>query len=240
MDDERRPDETVVAPSTAEHVLIWIGFPLAGAAAGWLLRAIAAWVTTVSWVPLPGPIRFAVEMVAGAPYAAPIALGIGAAAGLVVAMLSHAEQVTVTVRDDHLHLRHGETEQRVEHSAIAAVFLDGKHLVAHGARGEELLREASDLDQHELEAALRAHAYPWFEDDPRAQDLRRWVPGLDGLPAGADPLLKARQRALEKDDADDAAQLRDELATLGVVVRDDASRQHWRRVDPKPDPDPTS
>ena len=48
------------------------------------------------------------------------------------------------------------------------------------------------------------------------------------LPVGADALLKARARALDKGDSGDAAELRSELARLGVVVRDEKKRQFVR------------
>ncbi|MGH3490867.1 MAG: CysS/YqeB C-terminal domain-containing protein [Actinopolymorphaceae bacterium] len=40
--------------------------------------------------------------------------------------------------------------------------------------------------------------------------------------------MKARARALDRKDAGDATQLRDELAKLGVVVRDEEKRQFLR------------
>jgi hypothetical protein len=58
------------------------------------------------------------------------------------------------------------------------------------------------------------------------------VPDLPGLPAGADPLLKARQRALAQSHGEEARELRSELARLGVMVRDEEQRQHVRRSDP--------
>jgi hypothetical protein len=57
------------------------------------------------------------------------------------------------------------------------------------------------------------------------------VPGLPELPAGADALLTARARTVGKD-ADDAAELRTELAALGVVVSDRDGRQHYRLSPP--------
>jgi cysteinyl-tRNA synthetase len=49
------------------------------------------------------------------------------------------------------------------------------------------------------------------------------VPGVDGLPPGADALLTAREK-----NSDDADELRAELARLGVVVRDEKGKQYWR------------
>jgi hypothetical protein len=53
---------------------------------------------------------------------------------------------------------------------------------------------------------------------------------MPGLPEGANALLNARTRALAKKQKDDEAELRREVGTLGVVVRDEGTRQYWRRA----------
>jgi hypothetical protein len=47
---------------------------------------------------------------------------------------------------------------------------------------------------------------------------------MPGLPAGANALFTAREKA----DSDDSRELRSELAKLGVLVRDDKGKQYWR------------
>ena len=48
------------------------------------------------------------------------------------------------------------------------------------------------------------------------------------LPPGADPLLRARAKVLGK--RDEAAELRAELARIGLVVRDERKRQYVRTL----------
>ncbi|HEY8692975.1 MAG TPA: cysteine--tRNA ligase, partial [Chloroflexota bacterium] len=76
-------------------------------------------------------------------------------------------------------------------------------------------------------------------------DLDRSVPGL-ALPAGAEELLGARRRARDAKDFARADQLREELASLGVVVTDTVEGQRWKVGDKKkrdrasrPGPNPT-
>jgi hypothetical protein len=70
----------------------------------------------------------------------------------------------------------------------------------------------------------------WQADgDPHRDEYRRWVDDVPDLPVGANVLLRARARALDKGDGDEVAQLRADLARLGVVVRDESKRQRWRR-----------
>lgn len=223
---------TVVAPPPAERALVWVGFPLIGAAAGWLLKSLAEWATSLPWVPFQGPL----ELVASVPdpQATIGSLALGVAGGLVVAVLAEQDYVRVTVEDDQLTVTRGGSSRRVPRASVEAVFLDGKQLVLLGHETDELVREGGDLpDAERLQAAFRAHGYPWVPGgDPHKDEYRRWVEDLPDLPAGADAVLKARARALDRGDKEDAAQLRLELGKLGIVVRDEGKRQFWRRTRP--------
>jgi hypothetical protein len=73
----------------------------------------------------------------------------------------------------------------------------------------------------------------WLADgDPHAARYQQWLEGEPSLPIGADPLFRARRRALEQGRKDDAEALRNELARLGVVVREQERKQYWRLTDP--------
>jgi hypothetical protein len=223
---------TVVAPPPAERALVWVGFPLIGAAAGWLLKSLAEWATSLPWVPFQGPL----ELVASVPdpQATIGSLALGVAGGLVVAVLAEQDYVRVTVEDDQLTVTRGGSSRRVPRASVEAVFLDGKQLVLLGHETDEVVREGGDLpDAERLQAAFRAHGYPWVPGgDPHKDEYRRGVEDLPELPAGADAVLKARARALDRGDKEDAAQLRLELGKLGIVVRDEGKRQFWRRTRP--------
>jgi hypothetical protein len=220
--------QTVVTEPRWQRFLVWVGFPLLGLAAGWLLKSVAGWVASLPWVPFQGPF----ELVASAPepHASIGALVVGGLAGLVLAILAALDRLTVTVADDQLTLTRGGVTRTVERPLVEAVFLDGKRLVLLGRATEELAREPSDLEADRLGDAFLAHRYPWRADgDPYRDQYQRWVDGVPGLPASADALLRARARALDKGDGDEAAKLRADLARLGVVVRDEDKRQYWRR-----------
>jgi cysteinyl-tRNA synthetase len=55
---------------------------------------------------------------------------------------------------------------------------------------------------------------------------------LPELSPSAHALLKAREKALQDKNEKDIAELRDELAKLGYIVRDEGKRQFWRPVEP--------
>ncbi len=234
MGDSPEYDEIVVADGTAALTVIWLGFPLLGGAAGWLVKLLAAWVAGLPWAPLQGPFRLVDQLSNAEPTSTIVALAVGAAAGLVVAYLAAADLLVVTVGPDTVRLRRGGREQQVERSSVRAVFVDGKQLVILGTSSEEMVRESCDLPSDRLADAFRRGGYPWAEADPFAAEFRRWVPDVPGLPPGADALLRARDRALQKGDDDDVTDLRRELARLGVVVREDNKRQYWRLAQSQP------
>lgn len=210
-----RPGESVVAEPTWARVLVWIGFPLLGAAGGWLLKVAAGWIASWPWGPFRGP--FLLVAAVDEPHATVGALAVGGLAGLVVAYLTALDRLTVTVAGDQVTLARGGTVRSAERRLGDAVFMDGKQLVLLGTAGDELAREGSDLDAERLTDAFRTHGYPWRVDgDPFADRYRRWVEDEPELAAGAN--------------GDDAAELRAELAKLGVVVRDQRKRQYWRRT----------
>ncbi|WP_243709395.1 hypothetical protein [Micromonospora sp. 15K316] len=217
---------TRVGGGAAELVLMWGGFPPLGAGAGWLLAAGAGWIAGLPWVPWKGLF----EAVSRLPQPQ---VGLGAAAvGVVVGVLlagaGTAERLTVTVDRERVALRRDGKQQEIPRQQVRVVLVDGGDLVLLDGDGGELLRERSELNRDRLRAAFRAHGWPWAEEDPHRGAYRLWVPDLPGLPAGADALLRARERALERDRRDDARKLRRELGRLGVVVRDEERRQYWR------------
>ncbi|SCL53307.1 hypothetical protein GA0070606_2099 [Micromonospora citrea] len=217
---------TVVDGGAAELALLWGGFPVLGAGAGWLLAAGAGWLAGLPWAPA----QDLLELVAGLPdpQATIGGMAVGALGGLVVAAIGTAERLAVTVGAERVGLRRDGSRREVARRQVRAVFLDGRDLVLLGPDDDELARERSDLAADRLRAAFRAHGWPWVEDDPHRDAYRRWVPGLPGLPAGADALLRARQKALDDDRGGEARELRGELARCGVVVRDERRRQYWR------------
>lgn len=219
---------TVVGPGPGQRYGVAILLAGLGAGAGALVKPVAGWALSLPWVPLAGPLRL-IDAVPPVPALIGGVL-LGAVAGLMLAVADAAEQLSVVVGRDRLTLRRGEFEATVRRSEVGAVFLDGTRLVVLGHRGEELCSRAGAVPAARLDATLTRYGYPWRPDgDPYRSAYRLWVPGLPGLPAGADALFTARQRALDRDDRAEAELLRTELATMDVVVRDEVVPQVGRR-----------
>ena len=222
-------ETNVVAEPAWAWALVFTGFPLLGAGAGWLLAQGAAWLADRPIVPF----GFVFRAVDGAPQPATtvVACIVGAVAGLLLAVTGWEERLTVVVSQEGVTLRRGRSSPTVVRRDVAGAFVDGKELVLLDRAGGEAARESSDLSTDALRAALAGHGYRWYAGgDPYAAEFARWVEGMPDLPPAADALLRARQRALEKKDKGELAALRRELARHGVVVRDEDRRQFTRVV----------
>ncbi|MBM0274662.1 YqeB family protein [Micromonospora tarensis] len=217
---------TVVSGGPLELAVMWVGFPLLGAGAGWLLAATTGWLARLPWVPFSDLIEWLDRL--PEPPATVGAIAVGVLAGLVIAGIGTAERLIVTVDGAQAQLRRAEENRTVARVDTRVVFLADKHLVLLDGDGAELVRESTDLPATRLAAAFRSHGWGWADDDPHRSAYRLWVPDLPGLPTGADALLRARERAVQRDRNDDARELRRELGLLGVVLRDEGKRQYWR------------
>lgn len=210
------------------RALLFGCLPVVGAALALLLHWGVRWLAGQSWMPLPGPVR----LVASLPER-PAVIGatlVGALAGLVFAGLVHQEFLRVTVSRTEVVLSRPGTIRVLDSAAVAVAFPDRDRLVLLDRAGAELAREPSHLPHRRLAAAFTGYGVAWADRDPHAGAYRRWVPESPELPPAARALLTARERALKAGDEHDIAELRDELARLGIVVRDEKTRQYWRRT----------
>jgi len=205
-----------------------VGFAGIGLALGWVLPWVARWALDLPWVPFEGPLRLLDS--APDPWLQFGAAALGLLAGGWLGVTAIVEALAVTVTDQQVELKINGTTRTFTRAQIAAVFLDSKRLVLLDPTTRELAREKPEVSAKELAAGFRAHGYPWQDADPYLGSYRLWVPDMPGLPEGVNALLNARTRALAKKQKDDEVELRREVGTLGVIVRDEGTRQYWRRI----------
>ena len=198
-----------------------------GAGLGWALMVLVDLLLGLPWIPFRGPL----SLIDSVPdqIAVPVLIGLGLLAGVIFGLYALHEELTITVDDHRVRLQRGDADRRLDRTAVADVFLDGKDLVLLGHDSNELARERTDRPAARLADAFTRHGYPWrAEGDPRAGDFRLWSETAHGLPAAARAMLSMRARALKEKKKEDAADLRRELVNIGVVVRDEGGKQYWR------------
>jgi len=224
MMSSREP--TVLGLSLGDRLLFMIGAPGLGLVLGYFIPRIADWATTLPWMPFEGPLRLiasfdgfwgAVGLLVGG-----LALGVFAAAAVITMTLK------VTLTDTEIQLSKDDKTRTIARSDVGVVFIDGKKLVILDGESRELAREEYEASADDVERAFQSHGYPWVSEDPHADLFRRWVPDHPDLPGAVNAVLRAREIALTKKAADDAADLRTEVQKLGFVVRDEGLRQYVR------------
>jgi hypothetical protein len=223
---------TFLGLSRGLRVMLVVGLTVVGATLGWFLPWLTRWALDLPWVPFRAVLR--VIDSAPDPWLQYGATCVGLLIGAGFSALVIHESLAIRITDQQVELKLSGTARTFSRSQIGAVFLDNKALVLLDPTTQELVREKPVDPATEVADAFRAHGYPWTEADPHLESYQLWVPDLPGLPDGVNALLTARARAIEKKQKDDVAELRREVARLGIFVRDNGKRQYWRRLDQTP------
>jgi cysteinyl-tRNA synthetase len=160
----------------------------------------------------------------------------GVVAGILLASAALEDTLKVSVTDTEVQFQKNKRTRRVPREQIRVAFLDGNDIVLQAADSRELARERHDQLKSEakrISAAFEAHGYPWSaEGDPYRNAFRRWVEDHPEVPPAVNAVLRARSKAIALGDKGkaDARELRDEVAKLGYVIRDENANQYWRSI----------
>lgn len=221
-------NETVLGLNKFEKALIIVVPMILGAVIGWFVPVIAGWVLKLPIVPMEKLIitisslnHFWVSIVATI---------IGVIVGLVFSIIVFSETLKVIVSDNKLKLVIDDVEKVIEKKEVSAIYLENKYLVVLGQSGHELYRGLLESKLEVIQEAFSHHSYPWKEEDPFASQYKRWVLDHPDFPADINALLNARARALKEENKEEAKHLREDLAKVGVVIRDEKKAQYVRMI----------
>lgn len=220
-------ERTVLGLSTLDKILIRVVPPVLGGVLGWFIPAIAKWATSLAWVPFQGPLEIITSF--HGPWVVIVTAFLGLIAGIWLSDVAMKESLFIHLSDKEVRFTIHESEQIFKRDEVSAVFMDGKHLVLLGMKGQELYREKPEVNKVQVAEAFVRHGYSWQEGDPFANEYKRWVPDSPELTASVNALFMAREKAIAKDEKEDTADLRQELSKLGITVRDKEKRQYWRQ-----------
>jgi len=159
----------------------------------------------------------------------------GVVGGIVLAAAALEDTLKVTITDTEVEFLKNQVTRVVPRNEVKVAFLDGRDIVLQDAASRELARERHDElkgEARKIPAAFQAHGYPWSAADPYADAFRRWVEDDPDLPPAVNAVLRARSKAFAQGDKGkaDLRELREEVAKLGYVVRDEDKKQYWRPI----------
>lgn len=220
-------NRTILGINKFEKSLILVICTILGAIIGWFLPVIADWVLKLPVIPMEQWVRFISSL--DHFWVSVIAAAVGVIAGLIFSLVVFHESLTATVSDHQLKLVLGDKVKTFRREDIYAVYMENKNLVLLGQDSQELYREVLEAKLDTVREAFYLHGYPWMDEDPFAAHYQRWVEGHPDFPPPVNALMRARERAL-KEDKETAKYLREELAELGVVIRDERNGQFARQI----------
>ncbi|WP_077324878.1 YqeB family protein [Virgibacillus siamensis] len=222
-------DATMVGLTKKDTSIIFIFLAIAGTVIGYFLPVIVGWLINIPIIPFQDLIKYILSL--DGIWLRIICTALGFCAGLFGALLIINDTLHITVNDREINIKQGGTNQSFQQNTIQYIYPDNKQLVIVGNNGYELLRSETDEKQKDLRTAFNDHGYPWSDDDPYADSFQRWVEGNPDLSPAVNALMRARDKALQKDDKDEINDLRNELVKLGIIVRDEKKKQYWRKAE---------
>ncbi|MEH6852033.1 YqeB family protein [Bacillus pseudomycoides] len=218
--------ETFLGHSKFEKAIIVLVPMILGGLIGWFLPIIANWILKLPVVPMEKLILLITFF--NSLWVSSVATVIGTIAGLLVGFIILNESLEVTISYNNLQLKFGEKINVIEKQDILAIYIENKHLIILGQKSNELYREVIDVKKDTVREAFNKYQYPWNETDPFGSQYQRWVLGHTDFPEKMNVLLYARDRALKEKKKADAKYLREDLAQLGAVIRDERNGQYVR------------
>ncbi|WP_026908118.1 YqeB family protein [Paucisalibacillus globulus] len=223
-----RETETVLGLSKPEKTLIILVPMILGGLIGWFIPVIADWLLNLPVVPWEKLIEFIASL--NSLWISIVASIIGIIAGILLTLIIFEESLEVTITYENLLLKLGDKVDTLDKKDISTIYIENKQLIILGKNSNELYREVFETKIDTVRETFRNYQYPWKEKDPFEKEYQRWVLGHPDFPEKVNALLYAREHALKEDKKKDAKYLREDLAKLGVVIRDERNSQYVRIV----------
>ena len=220
---------TVLGLNKLEKFLIVLVPMVIGGSIGWFIPDIADWILTLPVVPMEKLIVFIASF--NSLWVSIVATMIGIVVGVLLAFIIFDESLEVTISCNRLHLKLGDKENMIEKKDISTIFLEQKQLIILGQNSFELYREVLDVKAEIVREAFHQHQYPWAVEDPYDSQYQRWVLGHPDFSEKVNAFLHAREHSLKEKNKEVAKYLREDLAELGVVIRDERNGQYVRLVE---------
>lgn len=223
-----RENRVVLGFSTLEKILIVVVPILLGGVLGWYIPVLSNWIVEFPLIPLRGIIELLASL--NGLWISIVAAIIGMILGLLLAFIIFYESLEVTVTTEGLTMKIGDKTETILKKDISSVFIDDKQLIVLGKDSDVLYQEKFEGKQETVQDIFKRYYYPWYERDPYDEQYKRWVLGNSEYPEKIDDLLYARERSIREGKAKDAKYLLEDLAKLGVVIKDKNNSQYVRLV----------
>lgn len=223
-----RENETKLGLTKFDKGLIIVIPMFFGGLIGWFIPFIAQWLLKLPIVPLEKLIGFIASL--NSPWVSIVATIIGIIVGILLTFIIFDESLEITVSDHQLQFKLGDKLDSIEKKDISAIYMENKEIIVLSQESCELYRGLIDIKKGTVQDTFTVHHYPWHAQDPFQNEYERWVLGHPDFPEKVGALLYAREQALKEDKKKDTQFLREDLAKLGAVIKDERNGQYVRLV----------
>lgn len=238
MHNNSNYNNTVIGISRIEKILWFIGFSIIGAVLGYFLKNILSWVNSNERfsnhkrLSLITKITDFLNSTFGE-WAILLFIITGVVIGIYLAKMLLRESPIISISNHNIDIDNDLESLTFIRDEIQDIYYDDDELVIISSSGHELLRESYDIKKETLKKAFRNHSYPFNLLDPYKACFKLWSASVDELSPPGNALMKARALAIKNIDEEEIIDIREELSKLGVIVKDNDTKQYWRFVTPK-------
>jgi len=159
-----------------------------------------------------------------------ILMSAGVVIGVLLSLTVYSEALKMSVNDQEILINKDNHEKIIKKPEVKEIFMEKNEDVITGNKGQELLREKTDITKEKIRKIFRTYHYPWCEQDPYADEYVLWTLDDHTLGEKVNSILYERRKAIREGDKKKAKNLKMDLNELGVVVKDQGENQYVRKV----------
>ncbi|XCS11635.1 hypothetical protein GBG21_02035 [Aeribacillus pallidus] len=208
--------------------LIVVLFPFVLGTIGWFLPKLLDYIKSISFFSDSKVIQLLASF---NPFWLSIILVFaGVVIGVLLSLTVYSEALKMSISDQEILINKDDSERIIRKSEVKEIFMEGHEVIITGHRGEELLREKTDISKEKIRNIFLYHHYPWFEQDPYVDKYILWTLEDHTLGEKVNSILYERRKAIREGDKKKAKNLKKDLNELGVVVKDQGEDQYIRSI----------
>src|SRR5690625_5023043 len=155
---------------------------------------------------------------------------VGIVIGVLLSVTVYSEALKMNISDREVLINIDDNETIISKSEVKAIFMESNEVVIIGNKGQEILREKTDIKKEKIREIFLYHHYPWCEQDPYIDEYKLWTLQDHSLGENINSLLYERRNAIREEDKKKAKNLKMDLNELGIVVKDHGENQYIRSV----------
>lgn len=208
--------------------LIAVLFPIVLGTIGWFLPKLLDFITRISFFSYSKVIQLLESF--NPFWLSIILMFVGAVIGVLLSLTVYSEALKMSINDQEILINKDDNKKFIKKSEVKEIFMEGNEVVITGNKGQELLREKTDIKKEKIRKIFLYHHYPWCEQDPYVDEFNLWTLEDHTLGEKVNSILYERRNAIREGDKKKAKNLKIDLNELGIVVKDQGEDQYIRSI----------